>query len=363
MKAEQTSRQRPRTVLVALGLAIAMALVFVLDTVTDYAVAAALFYTTVILVATRNFSVRTVVALACLCAALTVLSFALTHSGFYEVGLVNTGFSIVAIGVTTYLALRLVTAEAAAGEARERLMRMARITTMGELSASIAHEVNQPLAAMVASAGAGKRWLAQEPPNVEKAVGAFDRIVSDASRAGEVIARIRRMTKGEVAPSEPFDFNAAVSEAVRFVQTEAERREVQLNLELADDLPDVLADKVKIEQVALNLLLNAIEATALVEAPARTVTIRSVREGAHEIMFSVSDTGPGFKPGEANALFDAFWTTKPDGMGLGLAISKSIIEANGGRIWASNRHPGAVFSFTLPLAARPHHLEPTEDGR
>lgn len=209
---------------------VAMAGIFIADTVTDYAIAAAVFYTAVILVATRILSGAAVVVLACICVALTLISFFLTPSGAYEVGIVNTGISIVAIGVTTYLSLRMVAAKAEALEARDRLLRIARVTTLGQLSASIAHEVNQPLAAVVASGGACARWLSQEPPNLEKARRALDRIVSDANRASQVIARIRALSKGEAPHRQPFDLREAVREIVTLSRSEIERSGIALQL-------------------------------------------------------------------------------------------------------------------------------------
>jgi len=338
-----------RLVLTIVLLPVAMVVIFVGDTVTDYAIAAAVFYTPVILVATRLLPAGTVVALAFACVALTLLSFALTHSGAYEVGIVNTGISIVAIGVTTYLSLKLVAAEAAAHESRERLLRMARITSLGELTASIAHEVNQPLAAIATSAGACRRWLAQEPPAIANAQRAADRIVEDANRASAVIARVRGLASGKAPHRERFDFNALVREVVALAGERGERSGITVRLSLQHDLPAILADRVQVGQVVGNLLLNAVEAIEAKTGGAKTLEIVSETEDRNRIRFSVIDSGVGFRQGELEHLFDAFWTTKKDGVGLGLTISRSIIEANGGRIWAeTGRDGGAIARFSLP---------------
>jgi signal transduction histidine kinase len=349
MTIRQKFQFRQNPVLTVGLLIVAMAVIFVADTVTDYAIAAAVFYTAVILLATRMLPPRAVVMLACACVVLTVLSFALTRSGAYEVGVVNTGISIVAIGVTTYLSLELVAAEAATHESREQLLRIARVTSLGELTASIAHEVNQPLAAIVASAGACKRWLAQDPPGISNAQRAVGRIVDDANRASAVIARVRGFASGKAPQRGPFDFNDLVHEIVALASSQIERHDIALRLYLQESLPTVMADRVQIGQVMGNLLLNAIDAIVVSSSQTSELEITSEMENRDSIRVSIADSGVGFRPGEVDHLFDAFWTTKKDGIGLGLTISRSIIEANGGRIWAQpNEEAGAVFLFSLP---------------
>lgn len=333
--------------LVAIG--VAMASIFIADTVTDYAIAAAAFYTAVILVATRILASKAVVALACFCVALTLISFFMTRSGAYEVGIVNTGISIVAIGVPAYLSLRMVAAKEEALEARDRLLRIARVITLGQLSASIAHEVNQPLAAVVASGGACARWLAQEPPNLDKARRALDRIVSDANRASEVIARIRALSKGEAPRRQPFDLKAAILEIVILSRGEIDRGGIALQLDLYDDLPRVFADRVQIQQVISNLVLNASEALSERTLPERSLLISASETASNTVVLAVADSGIGLTPNAREHLFDAFWTTKEGGMGLGLTISQTIVEANGGQISVLPRAGGGtVFEVRLP---------------
>lgn len=186
------SSRRP---LVLLALIVSVVAIFLLDTLTDYAVAAACFYAAVILAASRVLSPRGLLALAVACVALTGLSFVLTRFGTYRIGLVNSVIGMLVIAITTWLALKMEAAKAAVQEAQARLLRVARASTVGELTTSIAHEVNQPLAAIASSADACQRWLAQEPPNVDKARQALSRILADAHRAGDVIARIRGLTR------------------------------------------------------------------------------------------------------------------------------------------------------------------------
>lgn len=353
MKLKRTDWPRLQSLMLIAPFLLAMAVIFVMDTITDYAIAAAVFYTTVILVATRLLSARAVVVLACSCVLLTLVSFAFTRSGVYEVGLVNTAISIVAIGVTTYLALRLVAAEATAFETRERLLRIARVTSLGELTASIAHEINQPLTAIVTSAGACTRWLAQQPPSLDNARRAIDRIVQEANRSSEVIARIRGFTSGKEPQRSAFDLNDAIGEIVSLARSQIDRNEIDLKLNLQQALPAIMADKVQIEQVVGNLLLNAIEAMTTSANKVRRLQIVSSTSDTGAVRCSIADSGVGFRQGEVEHLFDAFWTTKADGIGLGLTISRSIIEANGGRIWAEANQPsGAVLLFELPSVKR-----------
>lgn len=326
-----------------------MIAIFIADTMTDYAIAAAVFYTAVILVATRIMSGIAVVVLASVCVALTLISFFLTRSGAYEVGIVNTGISVVAIAITTYLGLRMVAAKAEAIEARERLLRIARVTTLGQLSASIAHEVNQPLAAVITSGGAGARWLAQEPPNLDKARRALERIVNDANRASQVIARIRALSKGEAPQRQPFELNDAVLEIVTLSHEQIDRSGITLEIALPDKLPRVFADRVQIQQMISNLVLNAIEAMSDGERSERRLHIAASQDSSDAILFTVADSGVGLAPGVREHLFDAFWTTKDGGIGLGLTISQAIVEANGGGISASpNPSGGTVFEVRLP---------------
>lgn len=323
--------------------------IFILDTITDVEIAFAVLYVGVILLAVRFLSKRGVRVLATICIFLTILSFCLTSSGIWGAGIWNCLISLSAIGIAAYLALKIVDAEAAIHESHAQLARIARITSLGELAASIAHEVNQPLAAIATTANACRRWLDAHPPNVDKARQSADRIVHDANRASEVVARVRRWAEGQPALKEKLDLNKSIYEALSLAQQEIVGRNISLHLHLENQLPPVFVDPVQIQQVIANLLLNAIE--AMLEGPSynRQLEVTS-RSESGKVLVAVADTGVGI-PGDAlDRPFDAFWTTKEKGIGIGLSISRSIIEAHGGRIWAMpNVNTGAVFQFTLPI--------------
>ncbi|MDI9856744.1 ATP-binding protein [Comamonas sp. 17RB] len=347
-----------RRVLMALLLALAMAAIFVADTITEYAVAAAVFHSAVILVAVRWFRPRTVVALALLCMLLTVVSFALTPGGLYRVGLVNTGISMLAIAMTAYLGLKMVAAQADAHAAQARLLQMARATSLGTLTASIAHEVNQPLAAIVTSGHACQRWLAQQPPQLEKAGQALQRILADAERASNVITRIRGLARGEAPHCQRGSLQASVREVVQLSHGALDAQGIVVRWDFEPGLPDVWTDPVQLQQVVGNLLLNAIDAigTAAATRPAGAVleiVLSAHRLGEDQVQLTVTDSGIGLSPAVSAHLFDAFWTTKDQGMGLGLTLSRSMLEAQGGRIWAGPRSDGRMgssFHISLPVA-------------
>jgi C4-dicarboxylate-specific signal transduction histidine kinase len=241
-------------------------------------------------------------------------------------------------------------AEEALNKTKEELSRVARVTTMGELTASIAHEVNQPLAAVVTNANASLRWLSADPPNFGEAREALQRIVRDGNRASDVIARIRALLRKGEQVAHRLDINDTIGETVALTRAEAGRRGASLQIKLAANLPPVMGDRVQLQQVLLNLIINALDAmSSLTERP-RVVSIRSSSPEPNSIAVAVDDSGVGLEPEQAARLFDAFYTTKPEGLGMGLSISRSIIEAHGGRLWATPNEgrPGATFQFTLP---------------
>jgi signal transduction histidine kinase len=234
---------------------------------------------------------------------------------------------------------------------------------LGEMTASIAHEVNQPIAATLTNAHAGLRWLGAQPPDLEEARQALGRIVRDGSRAGEVIDRIRALVKKVSPRRELLDINEVIREVIALTQTEVQHNRVRLQTRLADDLPLVPADRVQLQQVIMNLIINAIEAMAAASDGRRELTIVSGIDNTSGVSVDVQDTGPGLDPEELDRLFQSFFTTKPDGIGMGLAISRSIAEAHGGRLSAAPNKPhGAVFRLTLPVeeeaseSARSHRV-------
>jgi signal transduction histidine kinase len=234
-------------------------------------------------------------------------------------------------------------------KARADLAHVNRVTTMGQLTASIAHEVNQPLAGVVTSGNACLRWLAAEPPNLEAARRSVERMIRDGHRAGEVVDRIRAMVKKAPPKKDRLDINETISDVIALTRSEAHQHGVSSRIELARGLPHVLGDRVQLQQVILNLIINAIEAMSGVSEGARELRISTGKGESDGVLVQVRDSGPGLDPESLDRLFDAFYTTKPNGMGMGLSICRSIIEAHGGRLWATANVPrGAIFQFTLP---------------
>jgi PAS domain S-box-containing protein len=236
---------------------------------------------------------------------------------------------------------------------REALMELAhmnRVTTMGQLAASIAHEISQPVAATVTNAQAGLEWLGAQPPDLEEIRQTFDSIISDGMRAGDVIGRIRALIKKAPPQKESLEVNEAVREVIALTRGEVVKNRVSVRTQLAEGLPLIQADRVQLQQVILNLIINAVEAMSGVGDGARELQISTSRIASNGVLVSLRDSGPGLDPKSADRLFEAFYTSKAKGMGMGLAICRSIIEAHGGRMWASaNESRGAVFQFTLPL--------------
>jgi C4-dicarboxylate-specific signal transduction histidine kinase len=241
-----------------------------------------------------------------------------------------------------------VQASEALREAQSELAHVNRVATMGQLTASIAHEVSQPIAAAVTNASAGLRWLAAQPPDLKEIGDAFEGIIKASNQASEVLSRIRSLIKKVPEQKAPLDVNEAILETIALTRSEMRQHDILLKTELANDVPQILGDRVQLQQVILNLIMNAIEAMSETGQGLRELLIRSEIGVPDGVMVTVRDWGPGFKPESLNHLFDPFYTTKPAGMGMGLSICRSIIEANGGRLWATANTPrGAVFQFTL----------------
>jgi C4-dicarboxylate-specific signal transduction histidine kinase len=230
------------------------------------------------------------------------------------------------------------------------LARAASLTAMGEMTASIAHEINQPLAAVVNNASAGLRWLGHQPPNVERTRAILMRIINDGGRASEVIASIRAMlTKGGQARAR-LDINDLIREVMTLVRSELQGRGVSIRTELSDSLPHLSGNRVQLRQVILNLIMNAVEAMASIKDRARVLHVCSQFTDQRDVVVMVEDTGTGIEEDDRNRVFEAFFTTKPEGMGIGLSICRSIVEAHGGRITALRANPhGSVFQVVLPV--------------
>jgi C4-dicarboxylate-specific signal transduction histidine kinase len=224
-----------------------------------------------------------------------------------------------------------------------------RVATMGQLTSSIAHEVNQPIAAAVTSAFAAQRWLSAEPPNFREVDDALSIIIKEGNRASEVVGRVRALIKKAPARKDAIAINDAILEVIALTRTEAANNSVSVRTQLAEGLPPVQGDRVQLQQVMLNLIVNAIQSMNGVEDRNRELHISTVRIEPEGVCVAVQDTGEGLRSESLPRLFDPFYTTKADGMGMGLSICRSIIEAHGGRLWATPCEPqGALFQFTIP---------------
>jgi len=244
-------------------------------------------------------------------------------------------------------------AERALQTAQAELAHITRVSTLGEMSASIAHEVNQPLAAIVTNAQASLRWLGRDVPDLEEARAAIGRVVEEAHRAGEVIHRIRGFLKKADPQMTQLDINDVVEEAVTLVQHEALRHGVTIRFEFASGLPPVRGDRIQLQQVIVNLALNGMEAMMSVQDRERALIVRTQRDQSDRILVAVAYVDAGIDPENLNRVFRAFYTTKPNGLGMGLSICRSIIEAHSGHLWACpNSGPGMTFQFMISAYAQ-----------
>ncbi|HWO90556.1 MAG TPA: ATP-binding protein, partial [Methylomirabilota bacterium] len=257
-----------------------------------------------------------------------------------------------------------VQAEEALQQAQAELAHVTRVTTLGELAASIAHEVNQPLAAIVADANASLNWLAVPRPDLERVREALEAIATDGHRAAEVIQRIRQLATKSAPRKDLVDVNDVVRDVLPLARAELRHHDVSLVLQLAPELPAVLGDPVQLLQVSLNLVMNAIQAMASVTGRPRILTIQSETHDQDRVRVTTQDTGVGIAAKHRDELFTAFFTTKPGGMGMGLSISRSIVEAHGGQLWTTPNEPhGAIFHFSLPVVPSPLPADVAPDSR
>jgi signal transduction histidine kinase len=241
-------------------------------------------------------------------------------------------------------------ADEALRQTQADLAHIQRVTTMGELAASISHEVMQPLGAVVTNAQTALRWLGAQPPELDEVRQALGRAVKDGKRAAEIIGRIRTLIKKEPPRKDALEVNEAIVELIALTRDEVMKNNVSVQTQLAEGLPPIQGDRVQLQQVILNLIMNAVEAMSGVREGSRGLLIGTGKDGPGSVLVAVQDSGPGLKPETFERLFDSFYTTKPGGMGMGLSICRSIVEAHGGRIWASpNPGPGITVQFTLPI--------------
>jgi C4-dicarboxylate-specific signal transduction histidine kinase len=251
--------------------------------------------------------------------------------------------------------------EEALRQAQADLARVGRMSSMGELTASLAHEVNQPIAAAITNANTCLRWLSRAQPDLEEARAAASRIVQDGRRAGEIVNRVRMLFKKGTLQQELLDLNETVREMILLLHSEVAQFAVLVRTELAADLPEVMGDRVQLQQVLMNLMMNSIDAMKDVDGT-RDLTIESQRGEDGQVLISVSDTGVGLPSQQSDRIFDAFFTTKTHGTGMGLRISRSIVESHGGRLWAANNPPrGARFCFTLRAHDETRHSDESGD--
>jgi C4-dicarboxylate-specific signal transduction histidine kinase len=247
---------------------------------------------------------------------------------------------------------QLMRAAEALREAQAQLAHVNRVTTMGQLVSSMLHEVMQPITAGFYNALAALHWLSSQPPNLEAARQALDLAVKDGDRAIDVIARIRAFMKNTPLRKDSFAMNEAILEVIRLTHGEVVKNGISVQTQLAEALPPIHGDRIQLQQVLLSLIINAVEAMSSVSERARELLISTGSDPSGGVLVTVRDSGPGLRPESFGRLFDAFYTTKPNGMGMGLSICRSIVEAHGGRIWASRGvGPGATLQFTLPLAS------------
>lgn len=350
--------------------------IFVIDTLTELDIAVAVLYVLVIMMAMGSCTIRGLRRVALTCAGLTATAFFFSHFDHpFSAALARCLVSLTAIGIATWLALKnrrtrdelqaqysllahTRDVEARLHRAQIELAHISRNTTMGELAASIAHEVNQPLAAITSSAEAAQRWLDRPTPDLKEAGAAIARAASNARRAAEVIKRIRDLTRKSDSHYEELELQSVVTDSLALLDREIQSRKVRVSCTFARPSLSILGDRIQLQQVVINLVMNSLQALSSRKESPRELHVRIYREDPHAVV-EVHDNGPGIDEQHLALLFDAFFTTKEDGMGIGLSICRSIIELHGGCIRAdSPPNQGATFSFSLPVStAHPQPLK------
>ena len=329
-------------------------IVFAVDTATPRDIAFASLYTLVVVLIMQIGPRRLIVPSGWACAILTLVSFPLSKTGDYSSGIANTAISLVAIFGTTYLATKIAAADQLARDLQTALAEASKLAILGEFSAAISHEVSQPLAGIAANANAALRWQNAVPPNAAEAVAALKRVVSDAERAGQVLDRVRRLAKRQAGETVDIDVGKLVDETVELLRVEASRAHVELRTRMLNLGATLVGDPVEVQQILLNVGNNAIQASAVGRHHGGVVLIEGRATGGDRITLEISDDGPGLSPLEQQHLFEPFFTKKPEGLGLGLAISRTIAHRMGGDITLQGRPElGTIATIELPRVGMP----------
>ncbi|MEW6438400.1 MAG: sensor histidine kinase [Pseudomonadota bacterium] len=338
-----------RSAVLPAATAVLALVIFVIDSITPYEISVATFYVIVVLLSLRFCRIQGVITVSAICILLTIVSFVLTPDGKLATGVINTSISLIAIAATTYLAVKMESTRLATERTQAHLAHVARVTTLGEIAASIAHEVNQPLAAIVTNANACTRWMNARPSNLMEAAASVESIVDDANRASEIVNRVRALAMRAELKKTRIDMNAVVHDVLPLTQNRFRESRIIVRTNLSNDLPIILGDRIQLQQVVLNLLVNAIDAIDAAQSDSREIHITSFKSDPCCVTITIEDSGIGIDPASFTHLFEAFHSTKSDGMGIGLSICRSIIEAHDGHIWAvPDKLRGATLCFTLP---------------
>jgi C4-dicarboxylate-specific signal transduction histidine kinase len=327
--------------------------IFVVDTQIDVNIDIPVLYVVIVLMSVRLFGGRAVLIVSLGCAILTVAGYLLSPRDLLgTTAIANRLVSLSAIGATTFLAFLHRSAQMALCEMSTQMARIHRVTMVGKLTASITHEIKQPLAAMNTNAEAGLRWLAAQPPDLEEVRRNFEQILQDRRRASQVIDRIRAQVRRAPMQSDWLNINDVILEVTELTRNELQRNGISVEMQLANDLPRLRGDPIQLQQVLLNVIVNAIESMREASEGRRELALTSAKDASNGVLVTVRDSGKGLAPDIFDHLFEAFYTNKPDGMGMGLTISRSIIKNHDGRLWATANVPrGATFLIWLPTGS------------
>jgi len=328
-------------------------LILAFDVSTDVDINAGVLYIIVVFMSLRFCDTRGVIIVTLCCAVLTVIGWYLSSGNIWGItAITNRLLGFLAVGFATYLGLRDREAHIALQEAWVQLARANRVATLGELTASIGHEIKQPLAAIINDARASLHWLAAQPPDLHEVKASLEMMISGAQRASDITDRVRALVKKEPTRKDSLNLNDVISEVLLFTRSDLLRNRILVRTHLASDPWSIPGDRIQLQQVLLNLILNAVEAMTESDASQRELVITSTNDGSNGVLVMVRDAGKGLSADDLANLFTAFFTSKPTGMGIGLSISRSIVELHSGRLWATqNERSGATFHVWLPVGS------------